>query len=50
MVRLREVYCGNGLCSFRLRKGKPLLIARLAGRAELRCPSCKVVAVYGENA
>ena len=43
---LVSVYCANRLCGFLLRRGKPLLVGRIAGRAELRCPSCRTTAVY----
>ena len=43
---LVEVRCDNRLCSFYVRKGHRALVGRISDRAELRCPSCKQVAIY----
>jgi hypothetical protein len=43
---LTSVYCGSRLCGHLMHKGKPALVGRIWGRAELKCPSCRTVGVY----
>ena len=44
--RLVDVFCGNPLCPYTLRRGGKRLVGRISGRAELSCPACRTVALY----
>lgn len=43
---LTSVWCQYGLCPYLLKKGKPRLVGRIWGRAELACPACRQIAIY----
>lgn len=45
-VALVDVYCRDPFCPHAMKRGRPALVGRIDGRAELRCPSCRNVAFY----
>lgn len=50
MNALTDVYCRSPFCPFRIKRGRGQLVGRIDGRAELRCPSCKQIALYSSTA
>lgn len=43
---LVDVYCRNQFCREVMKNGRRALVGRISGKAELRCPSCRQVALY----
>jgi len=50
VMRLVEVRCPKPLCPFRLKRGHGVIVGRVAGRAELKCPSCRTLSLYDTSA
>lgn len=43
---LVTVYCQNPLCPYLMKKGRKWIVGRISERGELRCSSCRQVAMY----
>ncbi len=45
-VELVAVHCANPVCPFAIKRGKAMLVGKINAAAELRCSSCRTVALY----
>lgn len=43
---LVTVYCRNALCPYYIKGGRRRVVGRISERAELRCFTCREVALY----